>query len=63
MPEGGFLIKFDGKKKVRCYSVAVHFDEWECVVNDKKKIKLPEQLKAITIKVERDPLGLVKPDL
>jgi len=22
MPEGGFLVKFDGKKAVRCYAVA-----------------------------------------
>ncbi len=54
MPDGGFLIKFDGKKAVRCYSVAFDYDEWEYTVNDTKKRKLPPSLKKISIEVEEN---------
>jgi hypothetical protein len=32
MAEGGFLIKFDGKRPVRCYSAAFEYDLWEIIL-------------------------------
>ena len=52
MPEGGFLVKFDGKKSVRCYAAAFDYDEGEYTVNETKKRKLPRGLKKITIEIE-----------
>ena len=52
MPDGGFLVKFNNKKAVRCYSIAVNYDKWEYKVNGKTKKNLPAKLKSITIKVE-----------
>ncbi len=54
MAEGGFLVKFDGKRKPqRCYAVAFDYDEWSCVVNEKEKKEIPKGTKRITIEVER----------
>lgn len=53
MAEGGFLVKFDGKKVVRCYAVAFDYDEWQYTINDTKKRKLPA-VRNITIEIERD---------
>ena len=50
--EGGFLVKFDGKKPFRCYKVEFDYDEWHCIVNGTKKQELPSRLKNITVKVE-----------
>ena len=52
MADGGFLVKFDGKKAVRCYAIAFDYDEGEYKVNDTKKRKLPRGLKKITIEIE-----------
>jgi hypothetical protein len=53
MDEGGFLVKFNGKKAFRCYAVAFDYDEWQCIVNNgQKKIDLPACIKSITVKVE-----------
>ena len=49
--EGGFLVKFDGKKPQRCYAVALDYDEWFCVINGKKK-GIPKGIKKITVEVE-----------
>jgi len=51
MAEGGFLVKFDGKEVARCYTVAFDYDEWQYVVNETEKKKLPP-VKKITIEVE-----------
>lgn len=50
--EGGFLVKFDGKKPLRCYKIEFDYDEWRCLINGSKKKKLPPCVKNITIKVE-----------
>lgn len=54
MTEGGFLVKFNGKKVARCYAVAFDYDEWQYIVNDREKKKLPLKLKTITIEVEHE---------
>jgi len=53
MDEGGFLVKFDGKKPIRCYKIEFDYDEWQCVINNgPEKMELPSFVKNITIKVE-----------
>ena len=54
MAEGGFLLKFDGKKIARCYAIAFDYDEWQYTVNDRKKKKLPAKVKTITVEVEHE---------
>ena len=56
MAEGGFLVKFDGKKAVRCYTVAFEFDEWQYKINNKTKKRLPLDVKKISVEIEKDPL-------
>jgi len=51
MAEGGFLVKFDGKEVVRCFTVAFDYDERQYTINEKDKKKLPP-VKKITIEVE-----------
>lgn len=52
MPNGGFLIKFDGKEADRCYAVAFDYDKQQYIVNNKERQKLPSDVKTITIEVE-----------
>lgn len=52
MADGGFLVKFDGKKADRGYAVEFNYDEWYWVLNGKEKKKLPKGTKKITIEVE-----------
>ena len=52
MPDGGFLVKFDGKEIARCYAFAVDYDEWQYTVNKKEKKDLPEELEKISLEVE-----------
>lgn len=52
MPDGGFLVKFDGKEAFRCYTVAFHYHEWQCVINEKERKPLPKGIKTITVEVE-----------
>ena len=53
MAEGGFLVKFDGKKKTkRCYAVAFDFDEWSCAINNQKPKAMPKGIQKITIEIE-----------
>ena len=54
MAEGGFLIKFDGKKgKPRQgYAVALDYDDWTYAINNEKKKGLPKRIKKITIEIE-----------
>lgn len=53
MADGGFLVKFDGKKITRCYAVSFDYDMHEYVVNEKEHKELPFSVKSITIEVER----------
>ncbi len=50
--EGGFLVKFDNKKSLRCYKIEFDYDEYRYVINGKEKHKLPPRVKEINIKVE-----------
>lgn len=52
MPEGGFVVKFDGKQAVSCYAVAFDYDEWQYTVNETDKKELPP-VKKISIEVEQ----------
>lgn len=52
MPEGGFAIKFDNKKTIRCYAITIDYDEWKYKVNNERAKHLPPRLKKITIKIE-----------
>lgn len=54
MPEGGFLVKFDDKKKTqkRCYAAAFDYDEWSYAVNNSRMQSIPKGVKKITIEVE-----------
>jgi len=54
MSEGGFLVKFDDKKKTqkRCYVVAFDYDEWSYAINNTRKRNIPKGVKKITIEVE-----------
>ena len=51
MAEGGFLVKFDGKKAIRCYAASFDYDEWQYTINETEKRKLPP-VKKISIEVE-----------
>jgi len=51
MAEGGFLVKFDGKKITRCYAVAFDYDERQYIINGTEKHELPV-VKKISIEVE-----------
>ncbi len=55
MADGGFLVKFDNKKPLRCYSIAIDYDLWEYRANGAKAKKLSPKLKSIAIKVEDEP--------
>ncbi len=55
MPDGGFLIKFDGKEVARCYAIAFDYDDWQYTVNNTKKQKLPS-VQRISIEVEHAKL-------
>ena len=48
------MLKFDGKEITRGYAVAFDYDEWQYIVNDREKKKLPLKLKTITIEVEHE---------
>lgn len=50
--EGGFLLKFDGKKAAYCYAVKLDYDEWKYELNNTKTKRLPADLKTVTIEVE-----------
>lgn len=54
MAEGGFLLKFDGKKVVHCYAIAFDYDKWQYVINNTKKKELPPDIKTITVEIERE---------
>ena len=51
MAEGGFVVKFDGKKIESCYAVAFDYDDWQYVINDTEKHELPAGVRSITIEV------------
>ena len=54
MANGGFLVKFNGKKVVRCYAAAFDYDGRSYVINNQKKKSMPKGIKKITIEIERE---------
>jgi hypothetical protein len=52
MPDGGFLVKINGKDVVRCYAVAFDYDDWKYTVNNKETKELPADVSSISIEVE-----------
>ena len=53
MADGGFSVKFDGKEATRCFAVAFDYDTWEYTINEAETKPLPEDVKVITVSVER----------
>jgi len=53
MADGGFLVKFNGKEVVRCYTVSFDYDEWQYVINDTEKHELPAGVESIIIEIEQ----------
>ena len=51
MPDGGFVVKINGKEVSRCFAVAFDYDEWQYTINETEKKELPA-VKRITIEVE-----------
>ena len=54
MANGGYLIRFDGKDKDRCYSCKFDYDECYYEINDKTQKPLPPKLKKIEIIIETE---------
>jgi hypothetical protein len=52
MPDSGFLIKFNGKAKHRCYACKFDYDEFSYEINEGKKKSIPRGTKKIEIKIE-----------
>jgi len=53
MAEGGFLVKFDGKEAVRCFTVAFDYDDWQYTINETEKKELPAGVKTISVEIEQ----------
>lgn len=52
MPNGGFLVKINGKELCRCYAIAFDYDEWQYKVNNEKPRALPKNTESISVEVE-----------
>ena len=52
MPDGGFLVKFDGKEIERCYAVAFDYDERQYTVNNRDVKQIPYGTRKIEIEIE-----------
>ena len=53
MPDGGFLVKFDGKEVTRCFSISFDYDMHEFIVNGTEKRELSPNVSSISIEIER----------
>ena len=53
MPDGGFLIKFDGKEAERCYACKFDYDAYTHEINSSEKKKIPQDTKKIEIELEQ----------
>lgn len=42
MPDGGFVVKFDGKEAFRCYKVSFEYDTFTYQCNDEEPKELPK---------------------
>lgn len=52
MPEGGFLVKINGKNYERCYKISLDFDEWQVVINETDVRPLPRGFKKAEVIAE-----------
>ena len=52
MPDGGFLIKFDGKDAEHCYACKFDYDDYSYEINNKEKKSIPEGTKKIELELE-----------
>lgn len=52
MPDGGFVVKINGKELCRCFAVAFDYDEWQYTINGKETKQLPENTASIAVEVE-----------
>ena len=52
MPDGGFVVRINGKEVSRCYAIAFDYDEWQYTINNKETKKLPEDTESIAIEIE-----------
>ncbi len=52
MADGGFLVKFNGKKAARCYKISFFYDDWTYTTNVDEPKPLPDKLKQISIEIE-----------
>ena len=52
MPDGGFVVKINGKEVSKCYAVAFDYDEWQYKINNTETLPLPEDTESISIEVE-----------
>jgi len=54
MPNGGFVVKFDGKEVARCYAVSFDYDEWQYIINNGEAKALPDKMGKIEVKTEEE---------
>ena len=54
MSGGGFLVKFDDKKKTqkRCYAATFDYDEWSYATNNNPAKAVPPGTKRIIVEIE-----------
>ena len=52
MPNGGFLVKFNGKEAERCYACKFDYDEYSYEINNKDKKPIPPGTQKIEIVLE-----------
>lgn len=52
MPDGGFVVKINGKEVSRCHAITFDYDEWQYTINNKETKQLPEETENIAIEIE-----------
>ncbi|MFA5304949.1 MAG: hypothetical protein WDL99_04735 [Candidatus Omnitrophota bacterium] len=43
MPDGGFLVKFDGKEAFRCYEISFSYDSFTYRINNEEPKEFPKE--------------------
>ena len=57
MPEGGFLVKFDGKETFRCHKVSFDYDFFTYQINNEEPKPFPEFKGYIEVICEEENYG------
>ena len=52
MLQGGFLVKFGDKEKIRYASIKLDYDSWEYKTNGQEAKKIPVGINTITVQAE-----------